>query len=144
MDTKHEHSTPGNRAADAIPDTPAVLVEASKWLHAAFDLPPRTPEAVAMLARVDAAVVQTQLAAPLMSAVRDALAELVACKDLKRTIEASPGVWPFPDADRVAAWEHAKIDYERRQPVAWSCARTALSALDAAFSGAAPSPAPHA
>jgi len=34
----------------------SLLQEAAKWLHAAYDRPPQTPECIAMLARVDAAL----------------------------------------------------------------------------------------
>src|SRR5476651_63387 len=35
----------------------SVLQEAAKWLHAAYDRPPQTPECIAMLARVDSALI---------------------------------------------------------------------------------------
>ena len=38
--------------------TTAVLAEAAKWLHAAYDRPPQTPECLAMLARVDKALAE--------------------------------------------------------------------------------------
>lgn len=44
---------PSSEARDA-------LVELGLWLHAAYDRPPQTPEAVAMLKRFDAALAREQ------------------------------------------------------------------------------------
>ena len=51
------------------------------------------------------------------TALREALAELVACKDLKERIEANFGARP-----------EQKAEYARRQPLAWEAARAALAA----------------
>lgn len=43
-----------------VADAAGVLAEAAKWLHAAYDRPPQTPETVAMLARIDTAMTTTK------------------------------------------------------------------------------------
>jgi hypothetical protein len=42
----------------------SILEDASKWLHAAYDRPPRTPESEAMLLCVDGAVAMLQASGP--------------------------------------------------------------------------------
>ena len=54
-----------------------------------------------------------------------ALAELVACKDLRDAIDCQ--VWPNEEQR-----ERARRDYAYRKPLAWSAARAALAASDSA------------
>jgi len=59
--------------------------------------------------------------------IRAALAELVALKDLKeRFIKFNPQFHWTPEQEREYAG--MMLDYERRQPLAWAAARSALSA----------------
>jgi len=54
--------------------------------------------------------------------LRAALAELVACKDLKEQVAQLNAERPFP----MHAFQLAEAAYNRRRPLAWGAARAAL------------------
>jgi hypothetical protein len=64
------------------PSDSKALAEAAKWLHAAYDRPPQTPEAKAMLARIDAALT-TGVSPSVPAEVGEAVADLDAAKRLR-------------------------------------------------------------
>lgn len=61
--------------------------------------------------------------------LRDALAELVACKDLKDRAEAIAFAGPLSEYGDGWKAEHDRMraEYIRRQPLAWQAARAALA-----------------
>ena len=52
----HAYFSPKDQRESEINQMRAKLLLASKWLHAAYDRPPQTPECIAMLAEIDAAL----------------------------------------------------------------------------------------
>ena len=98
--------------------TTAVLAEAAKWLHAAYDRPPQTPECVEMLARVDAALAApaAQGGQPLqIDPVDNATGETL-CR--VRWFIETPAGW-------VGAHDKAALEYllaasaQEEEPAAW-------------------------
>ena len=84
--------------AGAVPPEP-ILSEAAKWLHAAYDRPPQSPEVKAMLARVDAA------ALPLSGGVQ---------------VDAAREAWRFngdrASASAITTWANSFPELDEGEP----------------------------
>jgi len=63
--------------------------------------------------------------------LREALAELVACKDLKETAEKYEENLAYKEE-----CVEAKLEYSQRQPIAWQKARLALEQIPPAYTEA--------
>jgi len=89
----------------------------------------RDAKIVAAVERADRAEAALAEAEGREKALREALAELVACKDLKERIDAIVAAEECNIAynQRFLEWQELTREYSRRKPLAWSAARAALA-----------------
>lgn len=96
-----------------------------------YDLHSNADAWAAWQARANLRAQQAATAAP---EVREALAELVALKDLKDEVMRRKQRRSYVfrrDEDDVRAVDAMEDDYKRRQPLAWAAARAAIAPLAA-------------
>jgi hypothetical protein len=101
------------------------LVARMQMLHrAAFGDPPSPEEAARNLAVLQGAAPSAPAPLPEAQALREALAELVACKDLKEAVYGGVICKTGEDTKR---WYAMEAEYKHRKPLAWEAARAALA-----------------